>query len=1203
MGKQQTGTEGLWNERRRELYGLLIDLNEGLAELYKRAINELDSLQSEEMSAVTRSTVSYYGRELLNNLPAFLTDDGTVPPRGQYQGLQAQVLKRVVRLAAESNLPAAAIDNQSVPVPGELAMAVRELVEAHEKGSLSRRQRDSVIILGRVQDDVAANGLLEEARTVLTDHQHVDLTQADAISAKSAFVESFKTIEDILLARLGSFFDTVRELRALMSQVEGAGPSEDPDIAEIAKEVLLRLGDYQHRRVFFEGIRSPKWMRHLKDRGAFNAGVRDETDSGAYLRWPEGSYLVAVVDTCADDVLDVCLSAGQSPNPFVQAQLLSSAAKLPGDKAMGLHQVALVWSENMRKIPHYFEPHDAAQLVSNLFRCSSSGRQIGKAEKVLKAFFSPVFERDDEMVRYSRTEVSASIPEYCYDEELEYVVTHSDGRCGYLQIRKLLEHYELRYCESRRLEYGQSGVYMSWRPSIALPGDSYPSNYGNHLVDAFVRVLSKEAEQRSNCLTESYRSKSTLVSRSALYVLGGLVAKAVPPIPEGEENTSYSSEFVKCLAQSILDDPELLNKGFDAEMIALVQACMSRPRVFDTESIVGAIEEYRERQQRAYAASPWLQKLGENERNDIANRQAVSDEHLLLARIGGEVLPRGLAMRLVELDEELGVLSAEDLAFSTLFSVSSWGYTSPLTADQMLKTPANELGGFLREWRSRSVHDEPSVTGLANALQLAVSQDAMHFGGLLASVESLRPRYVGALLEGMSDALDKGNEVPAADLPAVCSWACTRMGVEADDKSDSAVTRAEYYDFRYDAGRLAEKLALSKTTLSAVNWKHLLATGVALSEVREPLKEKQFAKSYPDDPITVLINLLLPKGVEILVRVAGLAPSEEVRKEARDAIARLASLHQDTLVYGALGMAFPPLVEYDPQYAHELASKVLLVDMISLLPAFLYPALYWYRYHHETFCALKSIIQKMIIELHASDYAQGGLISKTTERIGYWLYVEREAGHMMPDDELYLLWRANASSEERRTVLREVCHRASSERAPAGVVKCAMGYWDEVRGYELQSGVTGGLTGVFLLAHNPVVQADWLAPRMAIEASENDVSDELPGVSGRLADVARISPADAMTVLECAVSTQSGAERVTWIGKSLFQVLAYACSSHDETVVHRARALMDRLGRQGMISLDERVHEAMEELGLVEQQAMMTADGEAVRAPKGVLDS
>ena len=67
MGERHVQVESLWDEKRKQLHRLLGDLNKGLAELYKRAIDELDALPSEEMSTVTRSTISYYSRELLRH--------------------------------------------------------------------------------------------------------------------------------------------------------------------------------------------------------------------------------------------------------------------------------------------------------------------------------------------------------------------------------------------------------------------------------------------------------------------------------------------------------------------------------------------------------------------------------------------------------------------------------------------------------------------------------------------------------------------------------------------------------------------------------------------------------------------------------------------------------------------------------------------------------------------------------------------------------------------------------------------------------------------------------------------------------------------------------------------------------------------------------------------------------------------------------
>lgn len=1180
MEDLSTQVEGLWNGKRRELFRLLRGLNEGLAELYKRAIDELDLLPSDEMSAVTCSTVSYYGRELLNNLPDFLSIDGALPPRGQFQDLQAKALKRVVDLADATSLPNAVIEGQMVLVSGELAVSIRNLAKTYEKGSMSRQQRDSVIIVGQVQDDVAASMLLKEARDVLTGHQHANLTKAEGVVAKSDFVESFKIIEDLLLARLGSFFATVDELRESMRLVEAVGVAEESDVDAIVREVLLRLGDYQHRRFFYEGIRSPRWMRHLKNRGAFKVGVHDATNNGRFMRWPEGDYLVAMACTLPDDVLGVCLDAGKSCNPFVQAQVLSAAARLPGEKAMRLHKVVLRWIYNMRTMPYCFDQHDASQLVANLFKVSTSKRKLRKSEEMLKNLFLPDFKHGVQGAYHSRSEIVAAIPEYCYREELDFVVRESGGVCGYHQIRILLECYEHEFCESAHLEYGASSVRMNWRPSIASPGHPYPSNYGNHLVDVFVRVLREEAVRKPDCLAVCYQSKSSLISRSAIHILTELIVKRMPPSCGNMESLSIYDESIKSIAQGMLDDAELLYKGFDAETIALLQACMMRSAIFDLQMVMQFIGGYRQHQESIRASSLWLRDLAEGERNAIARRQATADEHLLLARVGKTALPQALATHLAELDAEYGELSNEDLNPFGPSSVASWGYSSPVTAEEMLQMPMDELSKFLCGWRPKNVYDEPSVMGLANALQQAVSHDAMHFVCLLRMIEDLSSIYVGALLRGMSDAIGGGREVPVDDLASTCFQVCTRVATGRFNESETAAAREEIHDCRYDAGDLAEKLALSEAALSAEGWEYLLETGLSLVEVREPLKEEQFVNSYPEDPVTVLINLLLPKGVEILACVAGNTSSKQARLEAEEAITSLLSLRQDARVFGALGMAFPLLFASSPQFAEEIASKIVLIETTDMLVAFVYPMLYSYRYNHEMLCVLKPIIRKTVLSMRVRDRdARGALSSKTMERIGFWLYVEREAGYASSNDSLFALWRSSASVEERREVLREICHRACYEDAPAAIVMCAMDYWDEVCEHENQVGETGELNGVFLLAHNPTVDDKWLAPRMVIEASKNDVTDSLAAVSGRLVDVARIMPSEAIAVLEFATISKTRDEDTVLPIKHLAQVLAYGCMSEDAEVVSRAKSLMDRFGRRGMIYLDERVRDAMKDIG------------------------
>jgi hypothetical protein len=76
---------------------------------------------------------------------------------------------------------------------------------------------------------------------------------------------------------------------------------------EQVEATLLKIPTFQLRRVFYEGLENPLWVRPLLQAGAFTNPPEPQATDDGYLRdvyWPEISYLTRIAPQAPGDVVD-----------------------------------------------------------------------------------------------------------------------------------------------------------------------------------------------------------------------------------------------------------------------------------------------------------------------------------------------------------------------------------------------------------------------------------------------------------------------------------------------------------------------------------------------------------------------------------------------------------------------------------------------------------------------------------------------------------------------------------------------------------------------------------------------------------------------------------------------------------------------------------------------------------------------------------
>lgn len=1156
----------LWNADRLALRRQLSEVDEGIASFYKRLIDELDAEDQPTLDVVRCSVVSYYSRELFDNLPDILHEDGRVERRAGHQVEEGCARDRVVELATqEMEALQGCAPSEGVLISGELASALVELAEVHSKGSLSGKKRDSITIAGRIDLSTPALNTFESARSYLTRRQHSNLASRHELLNKDGYLSRLAVLEAVLHARLGSFFQVADELKELVHEAEHEAKEEIDD--SYVRKALSLLGNYQHRRIFYRMLSDGKWAGPLFRNGAFNKAPLDNGGDEAVI-WPEGDYLLRVIDDCPDVVDKVCSELRSATNPAVREQFIGLVSKLPIELCFK-HQAAIsCWAADLRRDSWYVDHRDLSVLASRLLSAANKNRRKEKAEHLFKALFAPTF-GDGSSLHYMVHDAGAVIPSYCYREELEYVRANSKGRCDTRLIRSVLERYDGSGCESRGVEFGSPRSSYRWRPSLTPCDGLMPDEYGDVLIDMLLTDLTIDSPMAVAELDKALESKSGLVRRIAVAALARHVERLPKDCVRNEGSATGFSTYASIVeaAQSVLDNFESLYWEMEVELRGLARACLARRDVFDCSAVHAVLERMTDLDLVGFAGmdadGKALCELDDTERGAVG-------AFMLAASLDRDLLTAEQGRMLDEFERVFGPTSVDE-AFGPAV-IESWGYESPKSCSEIISMPPREILDFLDSWCPASIYDGPSVTGLANSLCEAVALKPDLLGPYVMELRNMQPAYIGAYLRGMVQAVRNGHPADVIDAIPLCDWLMRQPFDEDEYRRDNIVSPQTLGYAMHSAADLAVLLSGCLPNFSAESQNAIFGIGKRLAEMREPIAEREILAS-PTMRRAIHLNLLRGMGAFVLASVAIGAGEDALREPAAQCVERLVGDGCDQVLASALGASVPRSLHEDVDAARwliGLASSAC--HELASLDFFLWSALSGQVLGHELFTEVEGLMARFLelVRSGASD-ANEPEYEDLLVMIGILLSVERSGLSDGAQTPLWQLWRRASSCQVRYKVLRWACQQAGKEGVPAAFLDFAMDYWDEVANL-VEDGREDAeeLTGVFLLAGNPSVSLAWLKPRMVAEARLHPSLADVQQAKERVTQLARSYPSDALELLKCCIEDED--DRVGFVlAKIAIPVLAYCLEAADEELRRDAQAVMDSLGAQGMIGLSDDV--------------------------------
>lgn len=932
-----------------------------------------------------------------------------------------------------------------------------------------------------------------------------------------------------------------------------------PTTAEV-EAAVRRLTSYQLRRVFYEGLKNPHWVKPLAELGVFVDPPEPEPTGDGYIRdvfWPEISYLMNVCTDAPRDVVDVLLGLEATSNSWVRRAVFVVGSEVPAAEAVRLKPLLKAWAAS-GGFGWRTDPRDLVSFAINLLKGGQSKFGIS---------FANLLFRPREGTGDGRDPV-VELKTYWYAEEMPRLI-EALGADGLKTVLPWLVEHE-RIKKSFNDDFDHSGFARS---SIGQQTNDR-HDIGDTLVDA-VRTcaITGFASDAYFAWSLFERNPILIVERIAMYALAEVLESA------GDQDVSR----LVAIGREVLARLKCRDEGARLEFVALARALAKRSEREVLERVIEEghfTDEDRDRIRTNMAAK------GEGP-EEIESSIARWDEHWrhqVLSGIERELLVPGLLAKLDQLDSAHGVL--ED-PLRPPFQITSWvGPNSPVEQDEMAAMSPAELLAQLESWHVTEdrIGPGPSHEGQARALTAVLTADPYAFGEITGLIARLRPTYIRAALAGWEAAFKGDLDL---DWPMVIDilTGVVRHGrdspfpVEGGQYDDDA----DFTSAKQAAAGLLEELAKPKNT-ERITAKHLATVARLILDVAEDEAAwADYAGSDPlssgMDPLTTSLNWQWPIMIRALVNLISHGAAAEWYVTAVSALRReLARDDPRGASRAVLGEGLGRLHDRAFEWLNEnLATYFGSADSLTRDQQIALTTAIAMHYYHPSLYRLLS--GSMIATLREENDVAVGWGDRATpkERIGQWVVQAIIRGDISDDDELRLLFFEIAAPEVRGDAIGHVAWSFLHAEAVDDVIRDRLGdLWDErVQHVGAHPADKAELKEFYWFVRCGKFDAEWWLPRLR-RAVELDPELHTHGMIGeQLAQAAQILPGDALAALTRLLGPEDTASRDNWDlrREALAPVIAAAIGSGDPQLERAATDLMNAMGARGETDLDRRVAE------------------------------
>jgi len=633
---------------------------------------------------------------------------------------------------------------------------------------------------------------------------------------------------------------------------------------ELVTRALARLGDLQHRRVFYERLENPLWIEPLDARGALAPEPGAYTGRGFVQPWPQGDYLQRMAPLAPVPVAAVLTRFLDSESPVVRSVILKAAAQMDGTSAAALVKGIVSFIRDF----NYFDHEELLRLVANLVTAG----ELKSARSLVNAVYEPRADEADaaDPAKRRRGENLVGLDDYWYAHTLPRVAQLLAGADA--DFLKGLSHW-VKTVQTIR-EYSTDDEYYdgsdSDRPSIR----PHEQNWGHdEVAETLVDVLRDLArEQLASGTDVSIVAARVLAGDRPIHrrVLQDAIAWRVETDPSSWDQLGEAAE-------ALLSKREDFEGSCRHEMILLAQASLPRmsPAALAqlTETVMNgparSDEELAEMLARWHGGSP--DSLGADAA-EATTDEAAADEvtryrerwrYRLLAAIGEPRLSGELGVELQRLASELGPIEHPDF---DSWHGSGWvGPTSPATSEELAAMQDDDLLHLLETWRAEpGQHWVPTVDGLARSLEDTVAADPKRFGPLLPRFGALPISYTRSTLRGLERGLEAGEAFDWLPVLMTCREVVSRQDIgdhvpdiEDDDRTWAWTKR--------QVGSLLGG-AVQEATWTSEERTIVIETLALLGTHPDPARDGEDSGSGMDS-LTLSLNTVRPTAVRALLRL------------------------------------------------------------------------------------------------------------------------------------------------------------------------------------------------------------------------------------------------------------------------------------------------------------------------------------------------
>lgn len=946
-----------------------------------------------------------------------------------------------------------------------------------------------------------------------------------------------------------------------------------PDDA-LVKNALSRIGDVQHRRVFFERLDNPLWVRALIRHGIFAAPPETRVDAQGrefWQPWPEGEYLVRMAPDVPEDVTEAVLAATHSSSAVVRGLVLRAALVLPGAMAVRL----------LPSIEQYLADHslyDGPEIVALMEHLAAEG-QVKPTLRLAKAAFIPRrIEEGEVSARHRRKDVTAGVEPYWFGELMPKVVSVLTTVQKERALSTLTAWLNAYLVASEQFVEGPDGHDLSyiWRPSISPHEQNHGyEDYGDQLVDAVRDVsVSQLANGRpvSDVLTTLERSKQPLLQRIGLHALSTRV--------------SVDSEALTEASIRLLDIA-LFESEYRHEYAELASAALPHLPESDRNSWTALVldgpphsdDDLRERAQHRQMEGEAIE--------DTVQRVREYWQLQMLSGVDTAALPPAAGARRAVLEAEHGPMDHPTI---TSFTTSWVGPTSPLEADELNALTPNELLDFLRTWVPDSTGPwSASKEGLARSFQARVRSEPDSFLASAERFSDFDPTYMSALFGGLREALQDErsfNWAAAIEIGAA-------VALRDDDGSEPEGNRGEDVVWRFAQRAYASLIetGVGREGTWALPPDQLYRAVSSLAPLVDhsdptPEHEARYGGSNMD-PLTLSLNTTRPAVLRALLRIGSKARDQygtDTEESARSVVSAVLELagsrltpHRDPSLAeaAAFGEGLGRLVWMDKEWVAAHEDSLLSPDRFG--DVVLTAGLATYRPTTGFLDAIRPAAKRLLTRNRGGEEIALGWRNDRTpvELLGDHLVLLLVWGAIEPDDEVATGFFNLASAASISRVLGHLgwLFGRSDNPVPNDILERARDLWDRraafVRDGEADLSELGEF---FWWARSGQFDVDWWLPRLeqAAEAADFDAR----GMIGEQLEQAAIRfPALTIRVLDRLLSQRDEPFGRYDLVEHAPAIIAAALDSGDAAAVETSERVMNDLGRGGHLKIKNLVQQ------------------------------